>query len=397
MRSSTRPIRVALFQNIVAHYRQALLRELENIPALELHLFADTDAGGQAIPVLDLATHPRFHRTACRPMFRATWQTGAVTEAATGRFDVYVFMGDASWLSTWVAACIARARGRRVLFWTHGWTRPDRGLKRLVRVLFYRLANGLLLYGEHGKRLGIAAGFDPNRLHVIFNSLDFDQQQALRASISEADIYSIRRQLFGVEDAPVVMATARLTSVKRFDLLIHACALARRSRPDLRLLIVGDGPEKGSLEQLAAECGVAAAFVGPCYDEATLTRYFACANVTVSPGNVGLTCMHSLGYGVPVITHDEAKQQMPEFEAIVPGVTGALVSKDSVEALAAAIVAWTATAAVSPETREACLAAIRERYHPRVQARLLSEAMLSAGSSATIGRNRQEDVLPRVP
>lgn len=378
MRSSTRPIRVALFKNIIAHYRQALLRELESIPALDLHLFADNDAGSQAIPVVDLATHPKYHKTACRPIFRATWQTGAVAEAAKGRFDVYVFMGDASWLSTWVAAFIARARGRRVLFWTHGWTRRDQGLKRLIRVLFYRLASGLLLYGEHGKRLGIASGFDPSRLHVIFNSLDFDRQQVLRARISDADICSMRRQLFGVENAPVVMATARLTSVKRFDLLIQACALARQSRPDLRLLIVGDGPEKRSLERLAAECGVAAAFVGPCYDESTLARYFACANVTVSPGNVGLTCMHSMGYGVPVITHDEAEQQMPEFEAIVPGVTGELVPKDSVEALAAAIVEWTATGTVGEQTREACLGAIRERYHPRVQARLLSDAMFGA-------------------
>jgi glycosyltransferase involved in cell wall biosynthesis len=381
MHSSTSPIRVALFKNIIAHYRQALLRELESIPALDLHLFADTRAGDQAIPVADLAAHAKFHATRYRRIFRATWQSGAVTEAAIGRFDVYVFMGDASWLSTWVAAVIARARGRRVLFWTQGWTRRDRGLKRLVRLTFYRLATGLLLYGEHGKRIGIDSGFDPRRLHVIFNSLDFDHQQIVRASISAAGVCSMRRQLFGVDDTPVVMATARLTSVKRFDLLIRACALAQETHIGLRLLIVGDGPERPALERLAAECAVAVVFVGSCYDEAMLARYFACANVTVSPGNVGLTCMHSMGYGVPVITHDEAEQQMPEFEAIVPGVTGSLVAKDSVEALAAAIIEWTATPGVSERTREACLHVIRERYHPRVQARLLSDAVLGAAAA----------------
>jgi glycosyltransferase involved in cell wall biosynthesis len=386
MRSSHSPVRVALFKNIVAHYRQALLRELEKIPALDLHLFADTGAGSQAIPVVDLAAHPKFHATRCRHILRATWQSGAVTQAAIGRFDVYVFMGDASWLSTWVAALIARARGRRVLFWTHGWTRRDRGLKRLVRLSFYRLATGLLLYGEHGKRIGIESGFDPRRLHVIFNSLDFDQQQVMRASISEADIGNTRRTLFGVDDAPVVLATARLTSVKRFDLLIKACALAQESRPGLRLLIVGDGPERAVLERIATDCAVPVAFAGACYDEVTLARYFACANVTVSPGNVGLTCIHSLGYGVPVITHDDAEQQMPEFEAIVPGVTGALVCKDSVDALAAAIVEWTATSGIDPRTREACLNAIRERFHPRVQARLIGDAVLGAdGANFTTG------------
>lgn len=381
MRSSTRPIRVALFTNIIAHYRQALLRELENNPALDLDLFADTSVGTQAIPVVDPAAHPKFHRTRCWRVRGAIWQMGALREATTGRFDVYVFLGDASWLSTWAAALMARARGRRVLFWTHGWTRPDRGLKRLVRILFYRLASALLLYGEQGKRIGIQFGFDPRRLHVIYNSLDFEHQQALRASISDTDIDSARRGLFGVTDAPVVLATARLTSVKRFDLLIRACALAQKSRAGLRLLIVGDGPQKQALERLALECEVAAAFVGSCYDEATLARYFACANVTVSPGNVGLTCMHSMGYGVPVITHDDPEQQMPEWEAIIPGITGALVRKDSVEDLAAAIVEWTSTHGVSQRTREACLTVIRERYHPRVQAKLLSDAMLGSGTA----------------
>jgi glycosyltransferase involved in cell wall biosynthesis len=375
MRSSTPSVRAAMFMNIIAHYRQALLRELENIPALDLHLFADHGTVIQSIPVLDLAAHEKFRVTRCRQTFGLTWQSGAVTEAAVGRFEVYVFMGDASWLSTWIAAGIARARGRRVLFWTHGWTRRDRGLKRLVRLMFYRLATGLLLYGEHAKRIGIDSGFDPRRLHVMFNSLDFDQQQALRAGISDANVKSTRRQLFGVDDAPVVLATARLTPVKRFDLLIRACAEAQKSRPNLRLLIVGDGPEKPALERLAIECAVPTAFVGNCYDEATLARYFASANVTVSPGNVGLTCMHSMGYGVPVITHGDAEQQMPEFEAIVPGITGALVRKDCVEALAAAIVAWTDTSGVSQRTREACLAVIRERYHPRAQAQVLSDAM----------------------
>jgi 1,2-diacylglycerol 3-alpha-glucosyltransferase len=381
MRANTSPIRVALFKNIIAHYRQALLRELENIPALDFHLFADARPGDHAIPVVDLAAHAKFHATRCRQIFRATWQGGAVSEAAFGRFDVYVFMGDASWLSTWVAAFVARARGRRVLFWTHGWTRRDRGLKRLVRLLFYRLATGLLLYGEHAKRIGIDSGFDPRRLHVMFNSLDFDHQQTVRADISTVDVGNLRRQLFGAGNGPVVMATARLTSVKRFDLLIRACALAQATHPDLRLLIVGDGPEKPALERLAAEYAVAVAFVGSCYDEVTLARYFACATVTVSPGNVGLTCVHSMGYGVPVITHDDPEQQMPEFEAIVPGVTGSLVQKDSVEALAAAIIDWTATPGVSERTRAACLDVIRERYHPRVQARLISEAVLGTDAA----------------
>jgi hypothetical protein len=60
------------------------------------------------------------------------------------------------------------------LFWTHGWTRPDRGLKRVFRGTFYRLAHSLLLYGHYARDIGLREGISPARLRVIYNSLDFE-------------------------------------------------------------------------------------------------------------------------------------------------------------------------------------------------------------------------------
>ena len=41
----------------------------------------------------------------------------------------------------------------------------------------------------------------------------------------------------------------------------------------------------------------------------------------VSPGNVGLTAIHSLTYGTPVLTHDNFNFQMPEAEAIEENIS----------------------------------------------------------------------------
>jgi hypothetical protein len=101
----------------------------------------------------------------------------------------------------------------------------------------------------------------------------------------------------------------------------------------------------------------------------------------VSPGNVGLTCMHSFGYGVPVITHDDADEQMPEWEAIVPGVTGDVFRRNSAEDLARVIRQWTKSAFVAESTRERCLQTVTDRYHPRTQ-RLLIERAVSSHSLA---------------
>jgi glycosyltransferase involved in cell wall biosynthesis len=54
-----------------------------------------------------------------------------------------------------------------------------------------------------------------------------------------------------------VISIARLVNWKRIDLLIEACAIA-----DLKLAIVGDGPERARLERLAKSTGCDASFFG---------------------------------------------------------------------------------------------------------------------------------------
>ena len=52
-------------------------------------------------------------------------------------------------------------------------------------------------------------------------------------------------------------------------------------------------------------------------------------DVLVSPGEVGLTAIHSMTYGTPVITHNNFSCQMPEHEVIIPGITGEFFDYDN--------------------------------------------------------------------
>lgn len=369
--------KVAIVYPFFAHYRAPVLRELMSNGAHDYYFLGDAADPSGSIKTIDFDGEPRFIQTRSKHLSGAVmWQGGLLGAAMKGTYDCYIFLGNAAWPATWLAALSARLRGRRVLFWTHGWTRPDRGLKRMFRAAFYRLAHGLLLYGHHARDIGLRQGFSPAQLQVIYNSLDFELQHRLIQGIGDADRCHTRRELFGSTD-PVVIASARLTRIKRFDVLVRALGLVNRTRR-VNLLLVGDGPEHESLARLAQQEGVHAVFEGACYDERRLARLFSIANATVSPGNVGLTCMHSLAYGVPVITHDDPEEQMPEWEAITAGETGALFAKGSIESLAAAIEQWTRTPLVPPHTRQRCIESIRTRYHPAVQRQLIDTAVQPA-------------------
>ena len=368
--------RVAFFNPIFAHYRTALLRELRASTRHEFHFFGDTEDRHSRIPVATMPPGARFTRVPCLRFLKVfTWQWGTIRPTLFGDFDAFILEGDAYYLSSWLGALLVRIRRRRLLFWSHGWTREDRGLKGLIRKAFYHLADGLLLYGDRARAIGLAEGFRAECLYVMYNSLDYDQQREYAESVSPAEVAALRSQLFGPQPVPVVIATARLTDKKRFDLLIRALGLINRSGRRVDLLLVGDGPARRGLEQLAASEQVHVVFVGSCYDERRLAALYSCASVTGSPGEIGLTCMHSLGYGVPVVTHSDPALQMPEWEAIVPGETGDLFLPGDVNDLASKLDRWTRQPGVAQQTRLACQRRIAQRYNARAQARAIEVAL----------------------
>ena len=99
----------------------------------------------------------------------------------------------------------------------------------------------------------ISRGFDPDKLFAIYNGLDFtprpiamDRTAFFRSVGLEADELNV-----------VIGIAARLNPVKDIATLIRAFALAHTQRPELRLLIAGDGEQMEELKALANNLGVA--------------------------------------------------------------------------------------------------------------------------------------------
>ena len=125
-------------------------------------------------------------------------------------------------------------------------------------------------------------------------------------------------------------------------------------------IFVGKDVESINIDLHANALGVADQvwLYGPCYDEQILGELFYNAHVCVSPGNVGLTAIHALSFGCPVITHDNFPYQMPEFEAIASNVTGDFFKQNVLADLADKIEKWASLNTI--EREKARIAAMRE-------------------------------------
>lgn len=369
------PRRAVVVYHYFAHYREAVLTELLDHGHHRYDFAGDTVDDGKGIRLTEAIPPDRFIKARCFRLGPIMLQPRLLALALSGRHDTLILLGNAMWPATWLAAILGRLRGKRVLFWTHGWLKPETGLKAEFRAAFYRLAHGMLLYGHNAKCIALARGFDPDRLHVIYNSLDYREQERVRDSLDPAEVERHRQEAFGGGDEPRVMTITRLQRNKNLDRLIDAAAdCAERGRP-VSLLFVGDGPDRARLESIAAERGVRANFYGACYDEPTIAALFAASDLCVVPGPAGLTVMHSLAYGTPFITNDDTLSQMPEFEAVVPGVNGALYRAGDTADLASRILDSTATARLRERGREKSIEIMERFFNPVTQRALIDRAV----------------------
>ena len=292
------------------------------------------------------------------------------------RYDRYLMIGDAHDLSTWRMLILKNLlyRKKRIYFWTHGWYGKETRAERIIKRLFYRMVDGVFLYGNHAKEVMRKEGFKGDNLYVIHNSLDYDAQLAIRNHIEPSGIY---QEHFGNSNKNIVFL-GRLTSVKRLDMLLEAVSLLKSMGDYYNVTFVGDGVEKVTLEAKAAELDIKNQvwFYGASYDEMKNADFVYNADLCVSPGNVGLTAMHMLMFGTPVITHDRFELQMPEYEAVVPHKTGLFFRHGDVNSLCEQIQEWFRINGNQRENvRQLCYQEIDTQWNPGFQMKVLQAVL----------------------
>jgi len=287
----------------------------------------------------------------------------------------YIITGEPYCVSTWIILVLLRFTKKKTYLWTHGWYGNETFLKRKIKKLFYGLSDKLLLYGDYSKRIMIDEGFDSNKLTVIYNSLDFNTQSSIYDNLSRTSIY---KDHFGNE-RPVLIYLGRIQNRKKIGLLIDAIEVMNLKGEHYNLVLIGNQIEGNSLQQIVVDKGLSDQvwFYGACYDEFRLGECIYNSDLCVVPGDVGLTVMHSFVYGTPVLTHNNFPKHGPEFEAIIPTVTGDFFIEDSITDLCLKINIWTN---ISEETREivrrSCFSVVAEKYNPQTQIKILKSLII---------------------
>jgi glycosyltransferase involved in cell wall biosynthesis len=195
-------------------------------------------------------------------------------------------------------------------------SRLDPNFDRAIRRLLQR-ADRTIFVSEFLRRRAAALGANLDTSRVIRQGVRGD---LFRPSANKAE----RRRVLGLGSAPLILAVAGLTPIKGVLEILRAVALLR-GQHDFSLVVCGDGPQRGVLEQASIDLGIAAQtrFVGR-VPRAEIPWYFEAADLFAHGSlieSAGYVLLEAMAAGLPVVCTDAGGPA----EYVADGVAGFVV------------------------------------------------------------------------
>lgn len=192
------------------------------------------------------------------------------------------------------------------------YVHPQQKIWRVMRRIAYPLATGAVLQTEYAARF----------FHYLRNKVVILNPVNISDRVTDE-----------IPHKSYILGVGRLSVEKGFDDLIAAHAIARRNYPDLKLILVGDGPERARLEQQVERLGTGG-YVEFAGAQSDLKPYYLSATAFVLPSRFeGLpnALLEAMSYGCAVVS-------TPLFaavsEIIAHGWDGLIADGGAPEALA---------------------------------------------------------------
>jgi len=254
----------------------------------------------------------------------------------------------------------------------HGWHgKTQIGRYRLYEMMdgfFVRFADRVLVGSYAAKKDVEALGISP--VQVVPNSVE------PRSAETYADgVKALRQELSAGDNTVVIGVVGRIHPGKGQAVLLRAVKKLLDKALDLRVLIVGEGPELDALTALAAELGIEeqVKFAGFCTDA---YLYMAAMDIFVVPSlkeSLPLTALEAMGMGRAIVA-----SRVGDLPVVIEdGVNGLLVEPGNVADLSAAIEKLVRNSDYRNTLGERGSKVIREHYSMASMAKNLEDIYLN--------------------
>jgi sugar transferase (PEP-CTERM/EpsH1 system associated) len=222
------------------------------------------------------------------------------------------------------AALAARLSGvKNIIYTEHGRIFPDSRAVVFLDWLYSPLTRHVVAVSDNlADYMCSAVGIAKSKISVIMNGIDVERFRSARV-----------RRVAG--EGLRVGIIARLAPVKDIATLVRAVAIVQRRHPNLLLVIVGDGPERNSLESLVQDLGLTSVvtFQGFRRDIPAVLEEIDIFTLSSLSEGTSITLLEAMASGKPVVVTDVGGNRA----VVEQGVNGLLVPAAEPESLARAL------------------------------------------------------------
>jgi glycosyltransferase involved in cell wall biosynthesis len=206
----------------------------------------------------------------------------------------------------------------------HGLAEPFKGIKK-TKQKFYNLLDQWITKLFFHKVIGVSNQISEKLKRELPNSkvVCIHNCIALERIKAEKPVIETKKELGIRFDSVIIGTVGRLVPVKGIEYLLKSAKILGEKFPDLRLLIVGDGPAKNQLQELAKKLGINSSVIFTGHRDDVL-NLVSCLDVFVLPSlseGIPMALLEAMAVGVPVVASNVGG--IPEV--LEDGKTGILI------------------------------------------------------------------------
>ena len=305
--------KIIILQRILPHYRAGIFRKLcERFPGMSVIYGQPLE--DESLKNADGLTDSFFikRRNIYFDKSGKIFLSGIFSKIKELRPDVIISVFNTGNLNIYILFLLRKFLKFKLILWSFGYDpargfNPGKSLSDKIRLYLSQKADAVIFYWDNGKQEVSKYSKRTDHYFVAPNTLDTYRQTELKRKFDITGKEIIKAEL-GVQQRFHFVYVGRLLEDKQVDFLLKAFSKLEKDSDDIRLTIIGEGPEKNKLEDLSRELKLNNIhFTGEITNEELTGKWIYISDAFVMPGRLGLSVVHTFCFGTPVISQRKEK------------------------------------------------------------------------------------------
>jgi glycosyltransferase involved in cell wall biosynthesis len=268
--------------------------------------------------------------------FDMVFNSGMYAELVKADPDVIIMLASTGNITYRRIISWARKKRKKIIIWTSGWD-PGRAkglllsFKNMLVSFFFKKADYFLTYSSYASGYVESMGIDKSIIETCYNGIEIDDLIKNSPEIIKESQKVILK--YNLENHITFLFVGGIIPEKRVDLLVDAFAELHKKYKNIKLLLIGDGPLRKTLEEkLITFNDPDISYLGRIIEG--VDPYFAASDCLVLPGAGGLALNQAMFWKKPCVV---SKADGTEDDLVIENISGYRFTENDLESLIGAM------------------------------------------------------------